>query len=123
MRIFILVLAILPLKAYSYPKVDTIENSYTVETNDKGSFLSAINNASPIRENGEVFHAHTDTYVNWNYWWDNRNNYCKLNRVETTVTITYTFPRLSSKTQDAQVKKFGINITQHLLSMKRGMVK
>lgn len=105
MRILILVLAILPLQAYSYPKVDTIENSYTVEANDKGSLFSAINNASPIREGGEVFHAHTDTYVNWNYWWDKRNNYCKLNRVETTVTITYTLPRLSSKTQDAEVKR------------------
>jgi predicted secreted Zn-dependent protease len=104
-RILILVLAILPLQAYSYPKVDTIENSYTVEANDKGSLLSAINNASPIRESGEVFHAHTDTYVNWNYWWDKRNNYCKLNRVETTVTITYTLPRLSSKTKNAEVKR------------------
>lgn len=100
-----LLIVILPLQAYSYPKVDTIENSYTVEANDKESLLSAINKASPIRENGEVFHAHTDTYVNWNYWWDKRNNYCKLNRVETTVTITYTLPRLFWKTQDAQVQK------------------
>jgi len=105
MRILIFVIALLPLQVYSYPKVKTIKNTYVVEAKDKGSLLSDINNASPIRQDGEVFHAYTDTYVNWNYWWDKRKSYCKFNRVETSVKITYTFPRLSIKTQSSEVKE------------------
>ena len=61
MRILIYFIAILPLQVYSYPKVTTIEKSYVVEAKEKDSLLASVNKASPIRQDGEVFHAYTDT--------------------------------------------------------------
>lgn len=120
MRILIYFIAILPLQVYSYPKVTTIEKSYVVEAKEKDSLLASVNKASPIRQDGEVFHAYTDTSVNWSYWWDKRKNFCKFNRVETSVEITYTFPRLSKNTQNLEVKEIWDQFFPALVEHEKG---
>lgn len=88
-----------------YFKVDIIENSYIVEVNDKGLLFFVINNVLLIWESGEVFYVYIDMYVNWNYWWDKWNNYCKLNCVEIIVIIIYIFLCLFLKIKNVEVKR------------------
>jgi len=90
---------------HANPKVIEITNEYIVIAKKPSSLSQVLNDASPVKEDGKIFHAHTDTYVDWKYWWTKRSDYCKLNRVETTVQITYILPKLDISTRNTKVKK------------------
>ena len=104
MRGLAFLLTILSLQALAYPEIINTNKTYKVIAEDKSSLLSALNKASPILEGGEIFHGYTDTYVNWNYRWDKRENYCKLHSVSTKVKITYTLPDLVNRTNSTDLQ-------------------
>ncbi len=102
MQILFLLVLIYPLQLNAEPKVyETIEE-YSVISKSVDNLLSNLNKASPIRQHGSIYHAYTDTYVEWNYKWRNQKGSCKLNRVETTVRITYTLPHLLKTSSSRQ---------------------
>lgn len=104
MHIFLLIiLIILPQQVYAEPILKVEVNEYNIYTKDPDRLLSDLNEGSPVRENGEIYHAYTDTYVDWRYWWDKNEHSCKLNKVETTVNITYTLPRLDENNASSPV--------------------
>lgn len=63
--------------------------------NPSRSLKMTLNEASPIRENGEVFHGHTKWYVEWRFQWAEKpDGSCKISNVSTNVSASITLPRL-----------------------------
>jgi predicted secreted Zn-dependent protease len=73
---------------------------YDVGSTTKKELINALNSASPIRKNGKVFYGHTDSQINWNFWWNESANACQINKVKVTVDITFTLPRLNNTSKD-----------------------
>jgi predicted secreted Zn-dependent protease len=103
MRILLLLVLIFPSQLNAEPIVNEKVKEYHVYFNNVDTLLSDIDKASPIRQDGSIYHAHTDTYVKWNYWWDSSEKSCTFNRVQTTVDITYTLPLLRKSSASKQV--------------------
>jgi predicted secreted Zn-dependent protease len=104
MRLIFIYLILFSSLSHAEPKVIEITNEYIVIAKKPSSLWPALDSASPIKEDGKKFHAHTDTYIDWKYWWTKHSGYCKLNRVETTVKITYILPKLKLSTRNTKVK-------------------
>lgn len=103
MRILLVFLLIIAPHIHARPLVNQSINEYSVTAKNVSSLVEAVNKASPVRQNGDVFHAHTETYIKWTFWWNNQNDGCKLSRVETEVDITYIFPRLNKSSSGKKV--------------------
>lgn len=81
-----------------HAETTVIENIEAYEINPRSleQLVPSLNNASPVRENNKVFHAHTKTHVSWRFWWDSQPHRCKITKTSTTVTINYDLPKLES---------------------------
>lgn len=77
---------------------------YSVKPSSIENLLQALNHASPIRESGELFHGHTDSYVKWNFWWNESEGKCAINRVTTEVKLKYTLPKLVTNNPNQALK-------------------
>ncbi|MBT1062336.1 DUF922 domain-containing protein [Bowmanella sp. Y26] len=95
-------LLFLPLFCAADAKVIENYRYYNVSATEKGRLLDALNKASPIREDGETFHGHTKYHIGWQYWWDKREKHCALTKVEITLTLTYTMPKLASASDEVK---------------------
>ncbi len=102
MRLSILLFYLIALPLSSEPEVNEITKTYDVKSNSIRNLLNTINHASPIKQNGLVYHGYTSTRVKWNYWWKQRRGYCKINRVKIKVTISYTLPELNTDSNDVK---------------------
>lgn len=96
------ILLFLPLLCSADAKVIENYRYYNVSASEKGRLLSALNKASPIREDGQTFHGHTKYHIGWKYWWKTREKQCALTKVETTLTLTYTMPKLVSASDEVK---------------------
>ncbi|GBG02494.1 hypothetical protein AZSI13_18210 [Azospira sp. I13] len=77
---------------------------YAVAHRPGQSLLAAINGATTIRQNGEVFHGHTRWNVRWDYRWRfDTQGRCTITSVNTRLESVITLPRLS--TADPQVER------------------
>lgn len=87
---------------------DSLEYAYYTANADPASSLrSVLNSASPIRQNGQIFHGYTRWYVKWNFRWQEKpSGHCRITRVATQVTGNITLPRLSGATA-LQERQFG----------------
>ncbi len=96
--IIFLTLSTLLLSLFSHAKVEIVENHkfYAVNAKAKKSLLATINQASPIREDGETFHGHTKWNIQWRFWWNSNQKQCQLTKVDASLTITLTMPKLIS---------------------------
>ena len=101
----VLLLISIFLSFYSSAETNVVEDIlfYEVAPTSKRDLLKTLNSASPIRENGDVFHANTKYQINWRLWWKSNNNQCSLTKVETTLTLKYTMPQLKSSKPDVNV--------------------
>lgn len=99
-----LMLLYLTFTGHSYAKPIVTENYkyYSVKPKSRDELLPRLNKKSPIKEKGEVFHAHTYTYIKWNFKWEIKNSKCQIKSVTTSVDVTYTYPKL--RTRNADVK-------------------
>ena len=78
--------------------------TYPVEHKSGASLLQVLDAASPIRDEGKVFHGHTSWQVRWRFHWNKvLNAACALTRVETTVSGEITLPDLVSA--DPEVRR------------------
>ncbi|TXG77552.1 MAG: DUF922 domain-containing protein [Rhodocyclaceae bacterium] len=68
---------------------------YAVTADPAVPLLRLLDGATPIRENGKVFHGYTRWYVKWNYRWNEApDGSCRITRVDTSVEGTITLPKL-----------------------------
>ena len=92
------------LSFYSHAETQVFEEFqfYEVAATSKSNLLKTINRASPIRQNGEIFHGFTKYNIKWRFWWKSNGNKCAFTKVETTLRLKYTLPQL--KSSDPEVK-------------------
>ena len=68
---------------------------YTVSQRGGEALWQALDRASPIREQGEVFRGDTRWRVNWDMrWQQSPGGRCALTRVQTRLTATITLPQI-----------------------------
>jgi predicted secreted Zn-dependent protease len=78
--------------------------TYAVDHKAGTPILRALNNASPIRENGEIFHGYTSWNIKWRFWWNQEpNGRCSFTRINTSLTSVITLPELVSSDQRASI--------------------
>lgn len=78
---------------------------------------SAINAASPIREDGETFHGYTKWNVKWRFWWNEDEDGCTINLVRVELSGTITLPQLVDATASnaARFEPYIANLETHEL--------
>lgn len=71
------------------------EQYYDLQVDSGQSLSRALNQASPIRQNGQIYHAYTRWRVQWNFWWrEQRDGRCQIDLTRTRLNATITLPRL-----------------------------
>lgn len=79
---------------------------YPVRVLPSQTLLQALNAASPIRENGQVFHGHTKWWVTWNYrWYRQASGRCAITSVTTEMHSEIQLPDLI-EASDADRQRF-----------------
>lgn len=80
------------------------EQYYDLQVDSGQSLSRALNQASTIRQNGQIYHAYTRWRVQWNFWWrEQRDGRCQIDLTRTRLNATITLPRLGGG--DAQQRK------------------
>ena len=105
MHRLIFILLIFSNYVHSSPLVTERTKYFSVEGTSLRALFSDLNRKSPIRENGEVFHAYTASYVTWNWRWKKRNGSCNFTQVTSKVDITYTLPKLTDIAKKSGISK------------------
>ncbi|MCU6433012.1 DUF922 domain-containing Zn-dependent protease [Undibacterium sp. Jales W-56] len=81
--------------------------NYPANADPQLSLKAILNSASPIRENGRVFHGFTKWWVKWHFWWQQApDGRCKMRKVKVDLSGTITLPRLVGNISDAQKMQF-----------------
>lgn len=88
--------------AMAKTQITEVQKYYPVSATSKSKLRLALNAASPIRSNGKVFHGHTKYHINWRFWWNSTKKECRFTRVETTLELTYTMPKLIASTKEVR---------------------
>lgn len=79
---------------------------------------------SPVKKNGKTFKGHTHWNVKWNFKWKRKNGICYITKVNTSLTITYTMPRIAKDYDVAQpVRQSFSNYYNSLLNHEKGHMK
>ena len=80
------------------------EQYYDLQVVSGQSLNRALNEASPIRQNGQIYHAYARWQVQWNFWWrEQRDGRCRIDLTRTRLNATITLPRLGGG--DAQQRQ------------------
>jgi len=101
--LFISLLWVSAIKAE--PAINTNYQYYSINTTSVSQLFSDLNRASPIKENGEIFHGHTNTDINWEFRWETTNEKCRISAVSTNVQITHILPKLANKNKNRELQK------------------
>lgn len=107
MRHFVALLLVCMLATPSLAKVNEHEQhqSYPVYQHPGTTLLAALNSASPIRENGRIYHGNTARDIRWSFRWDrNAMGLCQILGVATKLSVTITLPELKSGTVAGQAE-------------------
>ncbi len=77
--------------------VETLdEPTYTAYPGRGQTLRQALDNATPIREDGKKFHGHTVWNIRWKFdWWEEGDGRCRITDSETTLTLEITMPELA----------------------------
>jgi len=79
--------------------------TYTAEHKAGTSLLDTLNSASPVRQDGKIFHAHTSWNVQWRYRWNQESSgRCSLTQNKTTVSGEITLPTLVSSESQTKLE-------------------
>ena len=96
---------------------DTLDYEYyDVAANPKQRLVSLLNNASPIREDGKIFHGYTKWNIRWKFSYrKNKSSECKLETTTVTLDTKITLPRLvgDSPEQQMQMARYLIVLRKH----------
>lgn len=106
--LFIIVLIQLSPAANAAPE-QRLNNVYYSVTGDTAEDLWAdVMTKTPVAHNGNKYVAYTRWQVNWRFWWHDDGSTCEINKVKTSLDITYTLPRLepTSTTPDTVAKRW-----------------
>ena len=86
-------LAALPARAGVSETLDYTD--YAVQGDHRGSLGLVLDENSPIRHDGQTYHAYTSWLVVWHYTWRaDGNGSCRIVQTDTDLHSTITLPRL-----------------------------
>ncbi len=95
-RLSLALLLALPLLAQAEVDEHLQYQHYDVPIASDDSLRQAINRASSIHQDGQIYHAYTAWNVQWRFWWyEERDGRCRLTRTHTQLTSQITLPRLA----------------------------
>ena len=99
------------------PVVDEKFEFYVVSPNSTSELVSMLDAKSPIKSNGKVYYGHTEYKINWHFWWEQSAVKCHITKVETTLKLIYTMPKLA--THDREVQSVWKRWYPHLLKHEK----
>ncbi|MFT3736333.1 MAG: DUF922 domain-containing protein [Rhodocyclaceae bacterium] len=74
-------------------------NYYTAVATAGQPLYAAVDSASPIRENGKVFHGHTRWNVSWHFqWWAEADGRCRVTSATVVLKSVIRLPLLRADT-------------------------
>jgi predicted secreted Zn-dependent protease len=91
--------------AVATPVINTQYDYYSVYVRSAPRLLSALNYASPIKENGRVFHGHTEANIGWKFRWKETYGKCQISSATTTLSVKMTLPKLAHDATDPNLKQ------------------
>ena len=90
-----LVISTSALRAEVVESLDVV--TYTVYPKRGQSLRQALDDVTPIREDGKIFHGHTRWNHRWSFrWWREANGRCRITSNTTTLDLVITLPELGS---------------------------
>lgn len=102
--------AVAPAAAAVGENLDT--DYYEVRADTRRNLLALLNEASPIRVNGQVFHAYTSWNVRWRFYWhEQADGRCAIARTRIDLTGKMTLPRLAGSADRPQEQDFNGYVT------------
>jgi len=103
------------------PVVNYTYHYYTATAKHASELRAALNEASPVHEDGRAFHAYTKWYVNWHFYWNRREASCEMTSVSTDVAVDYTLPQFQPAAgADADVQQRFDNYYRALFTHEQG---
>jgi predicted secreted Zn-dependent protease len=92
-----------PVTVTAAPDISIINIYYKVSGDTANEIWTDIISKSPVRQHGKQHVAYTRWHVNWKFWWLDKDATCAISKVDTSLDVTYTLPRLeqSSSMPDA----------------------
>lgn len=115
---FLMTLALIAPTAFAEISETLTYSDYEVPASNSRSLARALNKTSPIRHDGQTFHAYTTWRVNWNYRWAvDSNGDCRIIAVSTGLNTTIQLPRLvgGSYSQRERFQRYLSALNQHEL--------
>ena len=110
-KLFLLCFLVITRTSSAEVNESLVYTYYIANADPTRSLLSILNASSPIRQNGQVFHAHTSWYVNWNFrWFENPDGRCRITKVTTGLTGSISLPGLVDATP-MQGRQFDIYLS------------
>lgn len=91
-----LLLIICPYTKSNAITLKTVYDYYPVSTNTLKTLVSDVDRASPIRQNGNIYHGYTDSKLSWDFIWEQQKEYCAVISSNVKVEITITLPKLTN---------------------------
>jgi len=100
--VFTLLLIASPCRAEVITTTST--KYYSVDGINKNDILKNLNIQSPIKQNGNTFHAHTQSNIRYEFSWVRKINHCALKKATVYLHITYKYPQLTNKPDKKTLK-------------------
>ena len=91
---------------------------YTISPRTAQDIARELNWRSPIHENGNTFHGHTDWNISWNYQVQQLpDGSCALTNIQTSIETKYTLPKLDERITNQDIisrfNRFDKALTKH----------
>ena len=114
------VIACLVALAFSTGRAEVVEQTsivrYPVSVQPPQTLKQALNAATPIRENGLVFHGHTKWWVKWNFRWVRQpSGRCAITSVAVDLSTQMQLPQLvqAPAAERERFNRFLPRLTKH----------
>jgi predicted secreted Zn-dependent protease len=102
-KLLLLCFLIITQTSYATVSESVSYTYYTANGEPSHSLLKILDAATPIRQNGHVFHAYTKWYIKWNFrWFEKPDGSCKITSVTTQLTASINLPQLVGDTSTQQ---------------------
>jgi predicted secreted Zn-dependent protease len=109
-----------PLETRIATLTETLKfQTYNVKISPKQSLYNALNQASPIRQDGQTHHGFTTWTVSWRpQWRSDSSGQCRITTTKTQLTGTIMLPKLigGTKAQRQQFTRFLALLRKHELN-------
>jgi predicted secreted Zn-dependent protease len=112
----LLLMSVLTPMAHADLHENVTTSTYQVTATPEDNWKTAVDAASPIRENGAIFTGNTQNNTTWTFSYNTRpDGRCAIESVHTNLDVTVTLPELmvNDERQRAEFNAYKINLTRH----------